>query len=206
MNTVKIEVKPRFTAGTAVAKKIRRAGLIPAVVYGVGTANRSVALDPKPLARAFNDSYGRNQLFDVSVKGESGAFLAIARMIQIDPVSRRLQHADLMVVKPDSAITVSVPVNLVGRSAGVKAGGRLNFTRRRIQVACTPETLPTGIDVQIVDMQIGDAVMVQDLTFPAGVTPIYKKAYKVLDIVQPKGELEEEGEEGEEAVEAEAEE
>ena len=208
MDTVSIEVRPRFTAGSAVAKKIRRAGLLPAIMYGKGTEARLLAADPKAVTRALTGPYGRNQLFEVSVKGEEGTVLAIAREIQIQPVSRRLTHADFMVVQPDTTITVDLPVRLQGRSAGEKVGGRVNWPRRFVVVSCTPETLPTSIDIEMAPLDIGDSLGVEDLKFPEGVKPIYKKAYKILEVMQPKGEDEfddEEGE-GEEVAAAESEE
>jgi large subunit ribosomal protein L25 len=201
MQTVSIDVRPRHTVGTAVAKKIRRAGLIPINLYGAEFENRNVVADPKPLARALNGDFGRNQLFEVSIRGEEGSHLAIAREVQIDPISRRLRHADLVVVKPDTKISVLVPVALEGRSEGEKIGGRINFARRFIQVSCTPTTLPISVKVVMDALNIGDIVTIDDVIFPEGVTARARDRFKVLDIGVPKGGDETEEDETEEAAE-----
>ena len=187
MNTIAVELKPRKLAGTPIAKKIRRAGLLPINVYGKGFENRSVVGNPKTFSRAFRSAYGRNQLFEVTIAGEEGTHLAIAKEVQLDPITRKLRHVDLFVVQPDTNITVTLPIKLDGKSAGEKIGGRLNFAERYVRAACTPQTLPTSVKVEMAPLQIGDAVMVDQMVFPDGVTAVYRKKFKVLDILQPKG-------------------
>lgn len=206
METVSISVRPRYLAGTDIAKKIRRAGLIPAVMYGQGVESRSVATDPKPLTRALNGNYGRNQLFMVSVANEEGEHLAIARQIATHPVTRKLLHVDFFLVKPDTKLTLSLPLRLLGRSAGQKVGGRLNVMQRNIQVSCTPADLPEAIEVDLTPYEGGQGMTVDQATYPEGVTPLYRKAYRLFEVSRPKLEVEDvEGEEeAEEAEETEA--
>lgn len=187
MQTVSIEVRPRHLSGSPIAKKIRRAGMIPVNMYGAAFENRNVVVDPKLLARAFNGAYGRNQLLEISIAGESDKLLAICKEAQVHPITRRLQHVDLFVVKPETALSVSLPVVLDGRSAGEKIGGRVNFTRRFITAACTPQTLPPSVKVEMAPLEVGDSVMIEDVVFPAGVTPLYRKKFKILEILPPKG-------------------
>jgi len=184
-DTVQLSVKPRHLSGSAIAGKVRRAGLLPAVVYGGGVASQAVVLDPKPLKRGLQSAYGRNQLFSLAM-ADGAQWLAIARDVQVHPVTRALRHVDLVVVQPDTRIEVTLPVTTVGRSAGQKAGGRLEIIRREVQVSCTPATLPRLIEVDVTSMENGTSMMVDDLPMPVGVKPVYKKAFKVLEVLAAK--------------------
>ncbi len=188
MHTLDIELRPRFLNGTDIAKKIRRAGLLPAVVYRNGEAAQSVALDPKPMRKGLQGVYGTNQIFKITLSGETR--LALVREFQLHPVKRNLLHVDLMVVEADSPITVTVPVRTVGRSAGEKAGGRVEIITRFVKVRCTPETLPTHIEVNVTPFLGGTTLPVEDLPFPNGVVPVFRRSYKVLRVTMPKLEVE----------------
>ena len=190
METVNISVRPRYLAGTDIAKKIRRAGLIPAVIYGKGFESRSVAVDPKPLTKALNGNFGRNQLFRVSVVSEEGEHLAIARQIATHPVTRKLLHVDFFVVQPDTPLALTVPLRLLGRSAGQKIGGRLNVMQRNIPVTCTPATLPAAIEIDQTPFEGGQGMTVDEAHYPEGVKPVYRKAYRLFEVSRPKLETE----------------
>jgi large subunit ribosomal protein L25 len=185
VNAVKIEVRQRFLSGSPVAKKIRRAGLIPAHVYGAGIeANVNVALDPRPLRRALSGPYGRNQVVAFELDGQER--LAMCRDVQIDPVSRELQHVDFYCVEPTSKIRVTLPIVFSGRSAGQKAGGKLEIAARYVKVDTTPEKLPQNITVKLEPFKNGQQLGVEQLPFPEGVTPFFRRAYKVMELIPPK--------------------
>jgi large subunit ribosomal protein L25 len=187
METVELKARARHLAGTDVARKIRRAGLVPGVVYGAGfDASVSVALEPRDLTRKLTGSWGRNQLFELEIAGREGTTLAFTRDLQLHPVRRTIQHIDLMSVAPDSKIRVRVPIKVVGRSKGQQSGGRLQMLHRDLPVECTPATLPKAIECDITTMENGDQRMIDALPYPEGVRPLFRKAYKVLEVVAPK--------------------
>ena len=186
MDTFSITVKPRHLAGSDISRALLRAGLLPAVVYGPGEATRSVALEPKAVRKGLVGPYGRNQVFALELDGVSR--FAIAREVQVDPVKRSLRHVDLFLVTPDSTIEVTVPVVLHGRSLGQKAGGRLDHIARTIKVRCTPATLPKAIDFDVTPIDNGVTVLVDALPMPAGVQAVYKRPFKVLEVMVPKAE------------------
>ena len=122
---------------------------------------------------------------------EEGEHLAIARQIATHPVTRKLLHVDFFIVKPDTALKLTLPLRLLGRSAGQKIGGRLNVMQRNIQVACTPETLPEAIEVDLTPYEGGEGMTVDQATYPKGVMPLYRKAYRLFEVTRPKLEVEE---------------
>jgi len=194
MNTIDISLRPRFLGGSAIAKKVRRAGLVPGVLYGHGTENRMVACDPRPITKALNSSYGPNQLLKVRVGDESEELLVVCRDVQIHPVTRKLRHVDFFSVEADQKIQFKLPIRLTGRSAGEKLGARLVFVRRFVNVECTPATLPDAITLALEPFQRGDLINVDDLPFPEGVRPVYRKAFKIFEIKAPRVAREEDEE------------
>jgi large subunit ribosomal protein L25 len=185
VKTIHIEVRKRMLAGTSVAKKIRRAGLIPANVYGVGfDANVNIALDPRPLRRALVGPFGRNQIVSFELDGK--VHIAMCRDVKLSAVSRELQHVDFVCVEPTTKIRVTLPIVFAGRSAGQKAGGRLDIAARYVKVDTTPVDLPANITVKLAPFKNGEQLGVEQLPFPAGVTPFFRRAFKVMELVPPK--------------------
>jgi large subunit ribosomal protein L25 len=204
-----LSAKNRRLAGTPIAKKLRRAGFIPAVLYGPKMETQSIAVDPKAVRRAFIGPFGRNQIFTLEVPGLEGTATAIAREIQVHPVKRTLEHVDFYALQPGQTVDVKIPVRTSGRSEGEKVGGQLDIIRRDILVRCLPEHVPASVDLDVTPFPLNTQIMVDQLPYPDGVRPLYKKPYLVLEIVTPK-RVEEvaaagaaEGAEGEEKEEGE---
>lgn len=188
MDTVAISARPRLLAGSDVANKVRRAGLLPAVMYGagVGSGARMVTLDPQAVRKGLSSAFGRNQLFSVEFEGKQ--HLAICKEVQIHPVKRTLKHVDLFVVTPASPIQVTLAVVLSGRSAGQKAGGRLEQITRYVTVACTPTSLPKAIEIDVTPFENGTVMTVDSLPLPQGCKAVFKKSFKIFELFAPKVE------------------
>src|SRR4051812_40803436 len=135
-HTLAIEV--RENRGKGAARKIRRAGKLPGVIYGVG-GNVVVTVEPKLIEKLLLHEGGRNQIIKLTGTGVEGKS-TLVKDYQIDPVSRKLIHVDLIEIDVTKKIQVTVPMNIVGKSVGVAEGGVLNFIERTVQVKC----LPTG--------------------------------------------------------------
>ena len=154
----------RQTRGKNEARRLRRTGRLPAVVYG-GAPVESLALDvdPKALLRILHSESGVNTLVDLQVDGSDSGKVLI-KDIQHDPVTDTLLHVDLFRLAMDRALTVTVPVMLSGEAAGVKQqGGLLDFVTREFQVECMPTEIPEHVDVDVSDLMIGDGVRVRDV-------------------------------------------
>lgn len=184
MDTVNVSARSRFLSGSDVAKKVRRAGYLPAVMYGREFGNKVVAVEPQGIKKGLQGPYGRNAMFQVTLDGVS--HLAIAKEVQLHPVSRQLVHVDLMVVKPDSQLVVTVPVVLSGRSVGQKAGGRLEQITRYVKLACTPESLPKLVEIDLTPFENGTLMTIETLPLPEGVKPVFKRSFKIFEIIAPK--------------------
>lgn len=177
----------RVVLGKAVAR-LRRDGILPAVVYGHGAASESLQLD----ARAFDDlrrHHGRNTLIDLTVDGGS-ARPVLVHSIQEHPLRRRPIHVDFYLVKMTEEITVDVPVVAVGSSSAVeKMGGTLLHVVSTVKVRALPGDLPQTLEVDISGLDDFEAVIhVGDLTIPAGVQLVTDPGELALRVQPPRVE------------------
>lgn len=162
-----LEAVVREGRGKNEANRLRAAGKIPAVVYGAqaaGTApvGTAVAVDPKILSRILHSDSGANTL--ISLKLADGEKRVMVREYQLDPVTHSLLHADFYALAMDKAITVTVPVQLVGEAPGVKVqGGIVDFVTRQISVECLPTAIPEHVTVDISHLMLNQSVRVRDL-------------------------------------------
>ncbi len=187
-------------AGSKTAKKIRREGKIPAVLYGLGIENVNLEMDRSEFLSALRKS-NRNDKFDLNIEGK-GSFNVFVKSLQREPVTEDIQHVDFYKLTDDRMIQVDVPVKLVGESKGVKLGGKLYQPRRKISVFAFPKDIPNEITIDISDMQIGDVFHVFDLDLPEGVTVKSSKNFTIAAVLgASKEEQEEIAEEEEEAEE-----
>jgi large subunit ribosomal protein L25 len=197
-----LQAEPRQDAGKGVARKLRAAGRVPAVLYGHGKDARSLSVDAKELFHLLHGSAGGNVLIDLVIDGKKT--MTMAREVQRDHVRGEYLHVDFLEVRRDEKVTVEVPIHLVGDSAGVKAGGVLEHHLWDLRVECLPQDLPEAIEVDISALNVNDTLRVADLTVPDVCTVLTTADETVVAVVPPQArEVAEEGAlEGEAGAEA----
>jgi large subunit ribosomal protein L25 len=145
-----------------IARRIRVAGSIPAVVYGAGQPSVAVTVDPKQIRRILHSDSGHNTIFDLNVDGATVKAMVVDW--QNDPIKGGLIHIDMKRIAMDKPIRVQVPVQLVGTPVGVKTqGGILDQVLREISVECLPGDIPGHIDVDVSELAFGMVIRVADL-------------------------------------------
>jgi large subunit ribosomal protein L25 len=204
---VKLEVRERERRGSADARRLRKAGLIPGVLYGNGKDSFAICVPERELRRVLTGSSGLHAILDVVVAGKEATHASILKDFQQDPIRGHISHIDLQEVRLDRPIQASVTVQLVGEPAGAKEGGVLSQVQREINVEALPMEIPEHIDLDVSEMAIGDTVRLVDLPPREGVTYLDDPEETVLATVTlPTREVEpepEELEEGEELPEGE---
>lgn len=183
---------------------LRRAGQLPAVVYGHGHASESIVVDAREFATLRRHA-GRNALVDLKV-GSGRATPVLIHGVQEDPVTRLTLHADFFVVAMTEEMTVDVPVVVVGESPAVdKLGGTLLHMRETIQVRALPADLPQAIELDVSGLESFDQTLyVSDLQLPERVTLVTEttellarvQAPRTAEVEEAKAEVETEGEAG----------
>ena len=159
--TVNAEV--RASRGKNEARRTRRAGQIPAVVYGAYKDPISVTLDPRDIVKIIRSKTGFNTIFNLSVKdGETTPAMVLDR--QVDPVKGTLLHADLKRIDLTKRIKVTVPVHTTGDPKGVKVqGGLLEVITRAVEIDCLPDEIPQDFTVDVGELMIGQSKRVSDV-------------------------------------------
>ena len=200
---MKLEVTEREGRGSADARRLRRDGLVPGVLYGRGKAPHAFCVPERELRRALSGDSGLHAILDVVLVGQKTAHPAVLKDYQQEVPSGRLAHIDLHEVRLDHPIQAQVSVDLVGESVGVKEGGVLSQVQREIRVEALPLEIPDHLELDVSNMAIGDTLRLVDLPAQEGVIYLDDPEETVLAtvtaptvIVEPEVE-EEELEEGE---------
>ena len=176
MPEVRIVAEPRTEFGKGAARRVRRAGRVPAIVYGHGTDTRHVTLPGHELLMALKTP---NVLIEVA--GLSGRpQLTLPKAVQRDPLRGAIEHVDLIMVRRGEKVTVEVPVQVTGE---VEPGGLLDQQMVRLAVEAEATQIPQGIEVSVQGMDIGDAVHAGDLALPQGVTLVAEPEALVLHVL-----------------------
>src|SRR5213594_2107934 len=204
---IKLTVKERESRGSADARRLRKQGFIPGVLYGNGKESHAIYVPERELRRVLTGAGGLHAILDVVVEGQSTTHASILKDYQQDPIRGHISHIDLHEVRLDQPIQASVTVQLVGEPAGAKEGGVLSQVQREINVEALPMEIPEHLDLDVSGMAIGDSMRVADLTGIEGVTFLDNPEETVLATVTlPTREVEPEPEEvpeGEELPEGE---
>jgi large subunit ribosomal protein L25 len=204
---IKLVASAREKLGSAESRRLRKQGLIPGVLYG-HSKPVAIAVAERDLRTALTGRGGMHAVLDLTVDG-GGSHSAILKEFQISKVRGKLTHIDLQEVRLDQPIQTAVGVRLIGEPAGVKLGGVLTQVSNEVHVEALPLEIPEHLELDVSEMQIGDALRLSALTVPGNVTLLDDPEETVLATVtlptrveepEPEAELAE----GEEAAEGEA--
>jgi large subunit ribosomal protein L25 len=169
MERRELAVEIRSKTGKGISRQLRGSGQIPGIVYGKGMDAVPVALNPKELNAAIAGEGGQNNLLTLKGADSLDGKVVIVADILRDPLKGVPMHVDLHKINLEEKIKISVPVNLVGTSKGVVAGGLLDFAKHTIEVECLPTDIPEHINVDITELTVGHSIHVGEIEAPAGV-------------------------------------
>jgi large subunit ribosomal protein L25 len=165
-----LAVEVRSDTGKGVARKLRAAGRIPAVLYGHGNASVSLSIQAKDLDTLLKTSHaGLNTLIDLEGDSAVAGKVVLIKELQRHSVAGTLSHADFFEIDVTAKIHVSVPIKLEGTPEGVKLGGILEHMMREIDLLCLPNAIPDLLEVDVSGMNQNESLHVSDLTLPEGV-------------------------------------
>ena len=207
MEATELKACIRKESGKGPARRIRKEGLIPAVFYGRGEEAVSLSVNAAGLRKIIKEK-GGNVFIRLLIEGqERQERLSLIKELQIEPVSRRFQHADFYEIRVDHKLTIDVPLHFTGTPVGVINGGEFQQLKRDLKISCLPSSLPDFIEVDVSGLEIGDSLKVQDIRTPDDITvldpgDVGVVMVAVMKVSVPK--VEEEEAEGEAAAEGEA--
>ena len=183
---VKLTCVTRERAGKGAARAVRRAGRVPAVLYGDKKDPIMFSLEPIALEKEMNRRGFFSRVFDLDVDG--AAHKGLIRDVQIDPVTMRPIHADFLRVSKTAKVTVHVTVQFVNEEAspGLKFGGVLNIVRHDVELLCPAMSIPSSLEIDLTGKEVGDSIHISEITLPEGVTPVIKdRDFTIATIAAP---------------------
>ncbi len=190
MAEITLEVSRREGTGKGVATKLRQKGKIPAVVYGGHRDPVAIEVDRKSVADLIHKSeHGVRSIFLLKMAGTDQQRHAMIKDIQIDPISRTMQHIDFVRVMMDEVVRTSVPVRLNGTAIGVKEGGLLDWQIRDLHVECLPNAIPDSIEIDISPLAHHEYYRISDLNLPQGVKVLDDPERVVVGVTHARAEV-----------------
>ncbi len=196
---ISIKAERREVFGKNVSRRLRRTGMIPAILYGANEANVPLTLNKKDVFMILKSETGENTIFQVSFDSETKN--AMIKELQMDPVTDEILHADLVQIAMDKIIRVSVPVVTVGDAVGVKTeGGFVDFVTREIEVECLPKDIPEHIEINISELHLRQSRKVEDVVVPDEIKILTEPDVVLVHIEVPTKEEEIEVPEEEEII------
>lgn len=216
MSQVTLRAQAGRTPGSRESRRIRRTGMIPAVVYGHGTESRPIAVDAHDLHLALHTDAGSNALINLEIDDEK-ALLTLARVIDKHPFRSEYRHVDFVAISLDEKITAEVNIHFEGTPAGVKEGGVFSPRRTSVEVLTLASSIPDFIELDVSEVELGESLRIEDLPVIEGVEYTEDPEGVVMSVTAPAAEIVEEveevdmlegegveGEEGEEGAEGES--
>ncbi len=170
MQRVALTAQVRDKAGKGVARGLRREQRVPAVLYGHGKS-LPIAMIGKDVTKILNMEGGEHALINLTLDGakEAAERMALIKDYQVDPISGKLMHVDLLEVAMNEKVKIPVAVHLTGACIGVKEGGILQHGLREIEVECLPGQIPDFLEVSIADLKVNESVHVRDIKAAEGI-------------------------------------
>jgi len=205
MAQVELNVDIREKSGKGVARKLRAAGKLPAVVYGKGFETTTITVDPQELEIAVSGEAGLNTLITLKGVAALDGKVVILKDSAVHPIRRNMISADLYAINLKEKSTFQVPINIVGTAAGQKEGGSLQMVRNELDVLCLPTEVPQAVDIDVSALEIGDTIHIEEVVAPAGVELIHDVNFTVITLNIIKEEVEVVDEDELEAIEGEGE-
>ncbi len=192
MEQIELSAQPRNGTGKEIAKKLRKDGFVPCVLYGPASKDATpLAINALELNKALTTGAKGNVLVSLKVEGdEKKGRTVMFRGFQRDPLKRNIIHVDLYELLMDHKIVVDVPIHLTGKAQGVALGGILQHEARTLKIECLPNQIPGKIDVDVTNLMIGHSVHIKDIALPEGLRVLGDLNMTIALIAAPTAEVE----------------
>jgi len=186
MEISELKASRRTDIGKGVARRLRKNGFVPAVVYGSKTEPILLSVNSADLTKILK---GKEENVFINLHVDNGKKMekfTLIKELQIDPVSGRFLHIDFFEIDKKQSITLDIPIHFTGEAAGVETGGDLHHIKRDIKVSCLFAALPEYIEVDVSGLNIGDSIKVDDIKLPEGITVLDPEDTIIASVTAPK--------------------
>ncbi len=189
-SVISFKAEVRENKGKGGARSLRRASKVPAIIYGRGKHNVVIALEESEVKKYCYKANFCSVLVDIDVSGKK--YQVLPKAVQVHPVTDVVEHLDFIHVSAETEVKVTVHLHFLNedKCIGIKRGGMINFVRRDIELMCNPKVIPHHIDIDVSNLNIGDAIHVDEVDLPKGSRPLNAK--KGITLVTVVGRVKEE--------------
>ncbi|MDC2979491.1 50S ribosomal protein L25/general stress protein Ctc [Pelagibacteraceae bacterium] len=166
-------------------------GMVPGIIYGKGSEPTKIALEDKLLKKLMNTGSFYSTIIDIDINGKVEKILP--KQLQYHPVSDKLIHFDFLRVQENTKVNVEIPIEFLNQEKcpGLKKGGVLNTVRRLVELSCNANNIPSKLEFDLINSEIGDAVKISNIILPEGVNPTIKdRDFVIATLVPPTVEVE----------------
>lgn len=185
MESISLNATVREDFGKGAARKFRRKGLLPVVVYREGSGALPLTIASDELEAIFRKTQNRNTLIKLEAGKDSR--VCLVKEVQRHPVSQQLWHVDFYEVSESETVEVIVKVTTVGTAIGTKMGGKLRIVRRTVKVVCKPEDIPAQVELDVSSLNVGDILRVSAVEPPSGCKIVYNHDFNIVTVVGKRG-------------------
>jgi len=184
-----LEATSRDTFGKNEARRTRKGGRVPGVLYGGDGRNATpISVEPRALLKILHSESGANTLISLKLAG-AGDTRVLVKEFQIDPITHAVLHADFYRIAMDKVLTVTIPVTVHGEPKGVKQqGGVLEFIRREIVISCLPADIPEHVDIDVSELMLHQGVRVRDIATSPKWKAVTEGEAMLVHVIMPKAE------------------
>lgn len=182
MEFIELKANIRTTKGDGAARRLRRTGVMPAILYGPGSEPKLLSIETHALELLLKKNKVDQAVFNLTVDGISGIKTAMIKELQKNSLTGGYLHADFYEVSMDRKVRVKVPVSITGKSIGVENGGMLQLVCRELEVSCYPNQIPSIIELDVTGLNIGDAIHVADIRMEGGVEIPVETNFTVVSV------------------------
>ena len=183
-----LEAELRETTGKAETRRLRRAGKLPAIIYGGGKQDLPIVLNANDTAKMMKNEHFFTSMLEVNVKGSRGKNTVLLKDSQWDPIYDTAKHLDFFRVSSSDSVTVEVPVVALNyeKCPGIVAGGLLDIVRHTLEVTSRADAIPEHIEIDYSNLEIGDNIHIDDITIPEGAEVAHDVNFTVINLAAPK--------------------
>jgi len=192
MTDLTINADLRETTGKGDARRMRRAGLLPAIIYGAGKPDLAITLNANSIGKTLNEEAFYTSMLEVNITGK-GTETVLLKDVQWEPIMDTAMHLDFMRVSSADSVTVEVPVLVLNfdKSPGDIAGGSLDIIRHVLEVTCRADSIPEHVEIDCANLNLGDSIHIEDITLSEGMEIVHEVNFTILNVSVPKGHTEE---------------
>jgi len=186
MEQVELAAETREGRGKGAARRLRRDGRVPAVIYGHGRAAKALAVEGRELERVLGSGHRV-----IRIREGDRVLRALIREVQVQPVTQRLLHVDFVEVSAEDMVTLSVPVRFSGQPEGAKDGGVIDIAMHEVSITCRADAVVDELKADLSRLRLGEALHVSDVEMPEGVHPAAGTVQLAVAVCRrPRGEAE----------------